>query len=77
MLSGDELRQILEGGDKLELPAELIAEEEDEQEDNLNLKKRNQKRLNVRWFGGSKEEEETNLMKGLMMVMRALMYQVG
>lgn len=41
MLSRDEVRQILEGGDKLELPTELIAEEENEQEDNLNLRKKN------------------------------------
>lgn len=77
MLSGDEMRQILEGGDKLELLAELIAEENDEQEDSLNLRKKNQKCSTICLFCCSKEEEKTNLMKGLMMVMSALMYQVG
>ena len=33
MLSGDEVRQILETVDKLQLPAELRAEEDEEEED--------------------------------------------
>lgn len=66
MLSGDELREILERVNELELLAELGAEQED----------RNDEEENVT-VGRVMKRNRTDLMKGLMMVMRALMYQVG
>ena len=79
MLSGDEVRQILETVDKLQLPAELRAEEDEEEED----KEEEEEYLDyLQWkrfvsIDSEEEEEAADLMKGLMMVARALMYQVG